>query len=164
MKTLYLIRHAKSSWDNTELSDFERPLNKRGNRDAPFMANLLKSKNIQPDLLVSSSSLRAYSTAEYFAKEFNYPIEKIKTDERIYEATSKIIVEVIKEIEDSFSTVFLFGHNPGLSNIANIISDKLIEPMPTCCVAGFELKVNSWKELERHCGKHVLYEYPKKHP
>jgi phosphohistidine phosphatase len=161
-KTLYLIRHAKSSWDDPNLSDFERTLNNRGLKDAPLMASFLRKKNIFPDLIISSPAVRALSTAEIFADEFQYKRDNIISDEKIYEATMRELMTTIREIKDEYNTVMLFGHNPGISNIVNLIGNKFLPAIPTCAVAGVELKVNSWSEVERSCGKIILFEYPKK--
>ncbi len=161
-KTLYLIRHAKSNSDDPSQSDFQRTLNTRGLKDSPLMAKLIKEKNIIPDLIVSSPALRALSTAEIFADEFHYNKNKIVSDERIYEAAMRELITVIREIKNENNTVMIFGHNPGLSNLANILSNKFLQDLPTCAVVGIELKVNSWSEVERNCGEIILFEYPKK--
>jgi phosphohistidine phosphatase len=163
MKYLYLIRHAKSSWDNPNQTDFERTLNERGEKDAPMMARLLKSKNILPDLIISSPATRAFTTAEIFAAHLNYISDSIKSDARIYEASTKNLADVIHEVDDNFNTVFLFGHNPGISNFANMISNQHVPDFPTCAVAGFELNIDEWSKAERYCGKLILFEYPKKY-
>ena len=176
MKYLYLIRHAKSSWDDPSQTDFERTLNERGIKDAPKMAKLLQSKKVNPDLIISSPAVRAFSTAGIFAAQYKYPSEKILSDARIYEAAMRDLADVvheikglsseefplIPEIKDEIGTAFLFGHNPGISNFANLLSNQPIVDMPTCAIAGFELSINSWSEAERYCGKLILFEYPKK--
>ena len=162
MKTLYLIRHAKSSWEDSNQTDFERPLDDRGLRDAPLMAKLLNKKNVVPDLLISSPAFRALSTAEIFVNQLDYSKSNIKTDERIYEATMRDLTDVVREIDDVNETVLLFGHNPGITNFANLVGDKIINGMPTCSIAGVELDITSWKDLERNSGKLFLFEYPKK--
>ncbi len=161
-KTLYLIRHAKSSWEDPSLSDFQRTLNSRGLKDSPLMAKLIKGKNIIPDLIISSSAARALSTAEIFADEFDYDKNEIIRDERIYEAAMHDLITTIREIKNENKTVMLFGHNPGLSSIANLLGNKFLPEIPTCAVVGIELKVNSWSEVERNCGEIILFEYPKK--
>jgi phosphohistidine phosphatase len=162
MKTLYLVRHAKSSWDEGISSDYERPLNKRGEHDAPIMAKLLKEKKLVPDLIISSPAKRALRTAEIFSNQFRYENKKIITDERIYEATMRDLTDVVRTFSESHVTIMLFGHNPGISNFVNLLGDQFIEDLPTCAVVGIELKIDLWKELERHCGKIFLFEYPKK--
>lgn len=163
MKTLYLIRHAKSSWDNSNQSDFERPLNSRGENDAPAMAKLLNENGFKPDFLISSPANRAYTTAQIFAEEFQYPHDKIISDDRIYEAGIRELITVIREIDDSFQTVLLFGHNPGLTSLTNLLGDKYVPDLPTCAIAGLKFDITKWQDIERHGGKVFLFDYPKKH-
>ena len=163
MKTLYLIRHAKSSWEDANQSDFERPLNKRGEHDAPIMAKLLKENNFKRGLVLSSPANRAYTTAQIFAEKFQYPFDKIITDDRIYEAGIRELMTVVREIDDQIQTVLLFGHNPGLTSLTNLMGDKFIPEMPTCAIVGLKFDVNMWVQVERHGGKIFLFDYPKKH-
>ncbi len=163
MKRLYLIRHAKSSWDSHQSSDFERELNKRGKRDAPFMSKLLKKEKVKPDIIYSSPAVRALTTAEIFANELYYPKEKIVCEQNIYESGIFELEEITRNIPDINSTVIMFGHNPGITSYANHLGDKYIDSMPTCSIVGIELGVNSWKEVERGKGKTFLFEYPKKY-
>ncbi len=159
MKKLFLIRHAKSSWDDPTLSDQERPLNERGIRNANFMANLLKEKNILPDLIISSIAERASHTANIFSDILSYT-KKIKYDSRIYEATTQDLIEVVSQNEDIYNTVFLFGHNPGLLNFANFISTQPIYNLPTCAIIGFEIQIDRWEKISRNSSKLILNEYP----
>lgn len=163
MKRIFLIRHAKSSWDESGISDFERPLNKRGNRDAPFMASLLKKENVKPDLIISSPAKRAITTAEIFADELDYSLKKILTEISIYESGIKELETIVQSIPGENKTVLLFGHNPTLTFYANHLGDKFITNIPTCGIAGIELKVNSWPEVEWGKGKVFLFEFPKKY-
>ena len=163
MKTLYLVRHAKSSWEEPSQSDFERLLNKRGQTDAPMMAKLLHRKNIIPDLMLSSPAARALLTAEIFAEELKYPAENIFKDERIYEATMRELTSVARSIDNKNSTVILFGHNPGLTNFANLLGNEFLPNLPTCAIVGLELIIESWTEVERDCGKTFLFDYPQNH-
>lgn len=163
MKTLYLVRHAKSSWDDTGVSDFERTLNERGLRDAPMLAKILKEKKVKPDLIISSPANRAFSTSKLFAGILKYSPNKIATDQRIYDGGLRELSEVVEEIDDSKKTVLFFGHNPGITNFSNLLGDQQLPELPTCAVVGLDLNTNSWKEVERHCGKVILFEYPKKH-
>ena len=163
MKKLFLIRHAKSSWENSNQSDFDRPLNKRGIADAPVMANRLKKKNIFPSLVVSSPANRAFSTAVIFSKELNFNKGKIISDERIYEAGTRELIAVVRDIKRSDETVFLFGHNPGLTSFTNLLSNKFVPDMPTCAITGIEFELDLWKDVERGSGKIFLFDYPKNH-
>ncbi|MFZ5948648.1 MAG: SixA phosphatase family protein [Stygiobacter sp.] len=162
MKKLFLIRHAKSSWDDPTLSDHERPLNERGIRNANFMAKLLKEKNIFPDLIISSTAERARQTANIFSDILSHT-KKIKYDSRIYEATTQNLIEVVSEIENINNLVFLFGHNPGLSNFANFISNHPIYNLPTCAIVGLEIPIDNWENISRNSGKLIFNEYPKKY-
>ena len=163
MKKLYLVRHAKSSWDEPQQSDFERTLNERGTNDAIAMAKLLHKKNIKPDLMISSPAKRALLTSEIFAEQLKYSAENILTDERIYEATMRDLTSVVRSIDDKYETVIVFGHNPGLSNFANLLGSEYLPPLPTCAIVGLELSIDSWCAVERYCGKTFFFEYPKKH-
>ncbi len=163
MKKLFLIRHAKSSWEDHILSDHDRPLSDRGRKDAPIVADILKSKNVLPDLILSSTARRALKTAKILSTILNYPIENIVTDSTIYEATTQNLLDVICKIDEAHKTVFLFGHNPAITVLANLLGDKFIDNMPTCAVAELELTVNSWKNIEADCGKLISFEYPKKY-
>jgi len=162
MKTLYLSRHAKSSWRDPELSDIERPLNKRGKRDAPFMGKLLAEKGINPDLIISSPAKRASSTAKIIASELNYDKEKIIFDKNIYEGTGRRLLEIISEIKEKYNFVMLFGHNPGLTVLSNNLSDRFIDNIPTSGVVALEFST-SWEEIELNSAGFIFFEYPKKH-
>lgn len=163
MKILYLIRHAKSSWEDHLLSDYERPLSNRGKKDAPKIATVLSSKKVKPDLVISSKARRALKTAKIFSTILDYPIENIVEDSTIYEATTQNLLNIINRIDDVNTTVLIFGHNPAFTVLANLLCDKYIDNMPTCSVAIIELNVNSWKEVYSDCGKLIGFEYPKKY-
>lgn len=163
MKRLYLVRHAKSSWSNPELRDFDRPLNKRGNRDAPFMGSLLKEKGIRPDLLITSPAKRTLVTAEYFADELNYPKEDIVKEDDLYEAGARNILKIVSEQEEKISSIMLFGHNPGLTDFCNIISDRQVDNIPTSAVVLLILNAERWNELDEDTCKLEFFEYPKKY-
>ncbi|MDQ7817672.1 MAG: histidine phosphatase family protein [Melioribacteraceae bacterium] len=163
MKKLFLIRHAKSSWDESGITDFERALNKRGKRDAPFMGALLKKEKVKPDIIISSPAKRAITTAEAFAEELDYPVKKIIIDNSIYESGIKGLETIVQSIPDDNKTVLLFGHNPTLTFYANHLGDKFISNIPTCGIVGIELNVKNWREVERGKGKTYLFEYPKKY-
>lgn len=163
MKTLYLVRHAKSSWEYEELDDFERPLNIRGKRDAPYMSKILAGKNIKPELIISSPALRAYSTARIFAVNLDYPLSKLQSSELLYEARASSYFDLIHEIDDSFQSVMLVSHNPGITFMSNALGNKFIDNVPTTGIVAVELNVNSWKEVEADCGRLLFFEYPKKY-
>lgn len=163
MKTLYLVRHAKSSWDFPELTDFERPLNKRGKRDAPFMGKLLNDKNVKPELIIASPALRAYNTARIIAGRLDYPLENIETSEVIYDASVRDLTDLIQNFDNKFNSVMLFGHNPGLTSLSNLLTDKHVGNIPTCAVVGIEFDIQSWKEVKPDTGKFLFIDKPKDH-
>lgn len=162
MKKLFIIRHAKSSWSDTTLDDINRPLNKRGLKDAPFMARLLNDKNIIPNLMICSPSLRTKLTLKFFMDELNYDKEIIYKEE-IYEAPMENIFEVVKNIDNSFETVFLFGHNPGLNEFVNFICNANIENIPTCGIVELEFDIDLWENISIKNSKFNCFEYPKKY-
>lgn len=163
MKKLYLIRHAKSSWEDHLLSDFDRPLSDRGKKDAPTMGDILKEKKIKPDLIISSPARRAFKTAKIFSEILDYPINDIIQNQSIYEATTRDLMAIINDIDDKANTVLMFGHNPGFTVLSNLLTNKYIDNMPTSSVAGIEFDINSWKEVDVGIGKSILFEYPKKY-
>jgi len=162
MKTLYLVRHAKSSWKHPELSDFERPLNKRGKNDAPFMGKLLSDKGINPGLVISSPAKRASTTAKIIASEINYPKDEITFEENIYDATGRGLMEIISGINEKINSVMLFGHNPGLTVLQNNLSGHFIDNIPTSGVVALEFN-SKWREIKLNSGKFLFFEYPKKY-
>lgn len=163
MKTLYIIRHAKSSWAKPDQADFERGLNERGKRDAPRMAKRLKEIPVHPALILSSPAKRAFATAKRMAEILNYPKEKIRTDRLLYHADEETILEVIQSLNDMYNTVLLFGHNPGLTEFVNSIADKevYIDNVPTSGVVSFSLPVDSWKDAAWRSGTMLFFDYPK---
>ena len=163
MKTLYLVRHAKSSWKYPQLDDFERPLNKRGRKNAPFMGSILKELTVSPDLIVSSPANRAAMTARIIAAALDYPLEDICYSEAIYEFGEKALIDVVKEIKDEVNQAMVVGHNPAINGLANYIGDQPIGNIPTCGVFCIELDIASWSNIKAHCGKVKFFEYPKKH-
>ncbi len=164
MKTLYIIRHAKSSWANPDQQDFERGLNDRGKRDAPRMGTRLKEKNIYPDQMLSSTAKRALSTAKRIAKILNYPKDKIKVNRELYHADEETVLSVVQNLNNKHDTVFIYGHNPGLTDFVNTLMDEegSIDNIPTCGVVAFALPIESWKEVSWGRGKMLFFDYPKR--
>lgn len=164
MKRLYLVRHAKSSWKDATLEDFDRPLNKRGKQDAPLMGKLFKSHyKLSPDLIVSSPAKRAAKTAKVIAKEIGFPKKQIVYEGAIYEAGVPPLLSVIRKIDDSADQVMLFGHNPGLTMLAEYLIGVVVDNIPTCGIFCIDFDVDSWKEVGEGRGKEVFFDYPKKH-
>lgn len=163
MKKLFLIRHAKSSWKDNGLSDFDRPLNKRGKRDAPFMGKILKEEGIKPDLIVTSPAKRACTTARMIARKLDYPKERINSDETIYEASPGELIKLINNIPIEYKVVMLVGHNPGLTQLSNLLTGKYLENIPTTGIVEINFDANFWKEISINTGKLKSFEYPKKY-
>ena len=159
MKKLYLIRHAKSSWKDITLKDFDRPLNSRGKQNAPLMGNILKQKNISPNLFLSSPAKRAKKTAKIIAKTIEYK-NNIEYDKSIYDNHFDELDTIITSIEDSFDKVFLVGHNPSLNSF---IEDYLgmWENIPTCGIVSIEFDIKSWKEITPKKASLEFFIYPK---
>jgi len=160
VKTLILGRHAKSSWKKP-LPDRLRPLNKRGQRDAPMMGERLARREIEPDLVVSSPATRALVTAEAIAREIGYPEEDVRADERLYNASAFELLEIIQELDDALEHVMLFGHNPGLTDLANDLGCD-IDNIPTCGVVELRFEVASWADIGDADPACVDFDYPKK--
>ena len=161
MKTLIVVRHAKSSWAEPGLSDFDRPLNDRGKKDGPHMAKRLKNKNITIDLFISSPAKRAKRTAELFADELEYPQKKILLIPELYEASVSDFNKVISNTQDSVNTIILFSHNPGITAFANTLSTAKIDNMPTCAVFAITMEADRWNNLPKEDKQFLFFDYPK---
>ena len=146
MKKLFLIRHAKSSWDDTALPDKDRPLANRGRRDAPKMGKRLAKREVKPDLILSSPARRALTTAEIIAKKLDYKVKDIVVDDRLYASAVHGLLDVIHKLEDNLKRVMLFGHNPELIELAHRLSSEITH-MPTCAVAEFKFNAKSWSNI-----------------
>lgn len=162
MKTLILVRHAKSDWNDPFLSDFERTLNKRGTADAPVMASRFAEMNIAPDLIVSSPAIRAFTTCKFFAKELKYDESNIKLDQEIYDASAGSVLNIIGDMDDSVNTLMLFGHNPAISNLAGYLTSMNFGEVPTCAVVCIEFNFQHWKDIHKNTGTLKCFDYPKK--
>ncbi len=162
-RRLYLIRHAKSSWKDTRLSDFDRPLNKRGKHDAPFMGTRLSKYHVQPDLIISSPAKRAIKTAKLLAHEINYSKKDIVEDKKIYGADVDGLLEIIRNLDNDKNQVFLIGHNPGLTLLAESLSGLPVQNIPTCGVFCVEFQADTWKDIKEGLGALIFLDFPKKH-
>ena len=162
-RTLVLIRHAKSSWSNPGEADFERPLNDRGERDAPRMGARLKELNIRPDLIISSPAKRAKQTAKRIAEAVDYEKARILYEERLYHATPEAIEEVISAVKNECATVYVVGHNPGITELANMQTDRFrTDNMPTCAAVCVQVDADGWSDYRKANKEVIIYEYPKK--
>jgi phosphohistidine phosphatase len=162
MKTLILIRHAKSSRDDPFLADRDRPLNKRGKRDAPYMGRLLNERGLVPDAMLSSPAKRALKTAKIVAEILGYPKKKIDIREDIYLQGIGALLELIAGLDDALEKVCLFGHNPDLTEMANHFTDARIDNIPTCGVALLEFDCAAWRECVQAKGRLAWFERPPK--
>lgn len=163
MKTLYLIRHAKSSWKDSSAPDHKRTLNERGKRDAPFMGELLHKKGVQPDVIVSSYAVRALTTAKIIAKAVGYAENDIDVREEIYLASFSTLMDVVQGLNDKASVAFLFGHNPDFTTFANTFSDEFIANVPTCGIVEIQFDVEQWSDINSDNGRVMSFEFPKKY-
>jgi phosphohistidine phosphatase len=162
MKTLFVVRHAKSSWDNFGLPDEERPLNERGKKDAPEMAEKLRKKDVKIDIFISSPAKRARKTALSFCKEFGGKKKDVVIDDRLYPGEIEKFYEVIQDISDKNKTAALFSHNPGITDFVNTLTAHRIDEMPTCSVFGVKADIKSWKEFKDAKKELILFDFPKK--
>jgi len=162
MRELFILRHAKSSWDDPTLADFDRPLNSRGKEDAPLMGKYLAKLGVKPDLIISSPAKRAKKTAKIVAEQIGFDPRKIEFRETVYEASPQSLLYLVCQFPDSVKRVMLVGHNPGLTELANILGDIAIENIPTAGVVGIAFDTSRWEEACRMKGHTVLFDYPKK--
>jgi phosphohistidine phosphatase len=163
LKTLTLLRHAKSSWKVGDLSDRDRPLNARGKRDAPIMGERLKTKDIRPSLIVSSPATRAWHTAKIIADSINYPREFLQRDDRLYLASVDAIIDVIEDQDSGFNHIMVVGHNPGMTEFANFLVPDITPNLPTCAVVSVSMSPDNWELRERPDATLSLFDYPKRH-
>jgi phosphohistidine phosphatase len=160
MKNLFIIRHAKSSWENPLLSDKKRPLNSRGLEDAPLMANRLMDKKIFPDSLLSSDAERAKQTAFIFAHTFKFPKNQIILTPHLYHASAYQIMASSRNIGDHFETVFLFAHNPGINELAQMLRFP-VENIPTTGILGIQFRTEKWENIAVENAEICYYDFPK---
>jgi phosphohistidine phosphatase len=163
MKTLTLVRHAKSSWKDRGLSDRERPLNKRGKRDAPLMGRFITEAGVRPSQIISSPAVRAWTTAKIFAQELGYPIEFLQREDGLYLASLDNLLDVVATQDAGFNNLMLFAHNPGLTDFANYLVPGLTSNLPTSGVVSVNLDSDDWMLYDRPKTELVLYDYPKNH-
>lgn len=162
LRRLTLLRHAKSSWQQADISDHDRPLNQRGERDAPVMGRRLLARGCRPSLILCSTAVRARHTAQIIARELGYPGEFLQREPELYLATPEQILAVISRQADAFRNIIVCGHNPGLTELANRLSGSEIDNIPTCGMVGIDLDLQSWKGLAAASGSLQLFDYPKR--
>nr|WP_295875969.1 histidine phosphatase family protein [uncultured Chitinophaga sp.] len=162
MKTLLLIRHAKSSWTNPDMDDFDRPLNKRGKQNAPEMAQRLVSRGMVPELIIASPAKRARTTAKIMAEEWHYPKQAILLEEELYLCYASTFLKVITRIDDDFNAVAIFAHNPGITDFANYLTEEIrIDNVPTTGIFAIQADTDSWKDFDLARKKFLFFDYPR---
>lgn len=161
-KTLYLVRHAKSSWGNPSDSDFDRPLNERGRRDAPEMGRRLMGKGVRPNVVLCSPARRAVETIALLNAELGVPADSIHMQKRIYEASPETLLELIQKLDDSYDSAMLVGHNPAMTWLVEGLTGANIQNLPTCSVVTISLNSNHWNKAGKDPAELLNLDYPKK--
>ena len=161
MRTLTLVRHAKSSWQHDDLSDRERPLNKRGERDAPVMGQRIVDAGIRPSLIISSPAVRAWTTARIIAESIGYPREFLQREISVYMASLDDLLDVLVAQDAEFMNILLVGHNPGLTKFANYLSPGVTDNLPTAGVVSVSFEQEDWNLHSRPTTELIVYDYPK---
>ncbi|HEY8511707.1 MAG TPA: histidine phosphatase family protein [Cyclobacteriaceae bacterium] len=161
MKHLYIVRHAKSSWDDLSLQDAQRPLSERGRRDAPRMAKRFKEREVAVGQMISSPAVRAMETCKVFASILGYPEKDIRIERSLYHASEDGMLEVVRGLSDTLDNIMIFGHNPGLTDFVNSLTSQTITNVPTCGIAGLTFPVDRWQDVTWGMGTLEYYDYPK---
>lgn len=161
MKTLVIVRHGKSSWDDPSLSDHQRPLAKRGLRDGPIMGARLMDWGPPVDKVISSSAVRALATAELVTQEMGLPWDEIQVEDDLYHASETEMLELIQEQENYLDGLMLFGHNPGMTYLVNDLSNLDLDNLPTCGVVILQFDVESWTEIGDVQASCAEFDFPK---
>jgi phosphohistidine phosphatase len=162
MKTLTLLRHAKSSWNDQDLPDHARPLNRRGEKDAPVMAARISEAGIRPSLILSSPAVRAWNTAKIVAKEINYPVEFLQREQELYMADIGNFLDLLRRQDGKFNSIMLVGHNPGLTDFANYLMPNVTDNIPTSGVISMTIETGDWDLAPGSAAELLVFDYPKK--
>ena len=161
MKILTLVRHAKSSWGDAALSDRQRPLNSRGERDAPVMGKRIVEHGIRPSLIIASPAVRAWTTAKIIAEEISYPLEFLQREDSVYLASLDDLLDVLVAQDVGFGSLMLVGHNPGLTEFANFLVPGITNNLPTAGVVSVQLDRDDWSLHQQPKAELLTYDYPK---
>ena len=159
MKTLYIVRHAKSSWTYDGIKDIDRPLKKRGINDAYLISNVLQKKIASPDVFISSCANRALHTGMIFSYAFNYPLANLKISKSLYSFSDGYLIKTVKALDDGFDSAIIFSHDHGISDFVNKFGDIHVDAVPTCGVIGIKFENNHWKNIKS--GTTFLTEFPR---
>lgn len=160
-KKLLIVRHAKSDWESGIKRDFDRPLNNRGEKNAPEMAQRLVNKNVIPEKIISSPAIRAITTAGIFAKAFGYSKSEISQEPKIYEASATRLLGIINELPNRYDFIALFGHNPGLTELVINLSNADVYNIPTCGMVLLDFPYEDWSLITNGSGEKVFFDFPK---
>jgi phosphohistidine phosphatase len=160
-KELLLVRHAKSSWDDPYLDDHDRPLNERGFRNAPEMGKRLQGWGIHPDVWISSTALRAITTAEIMTEQISFPKNKIQRIKDLYHASATELQEFIAGLDDAIGSAILFGHNPGMTSLVANLYGLPIDNLPTCGVVHLQFNDNTWSAVSSAPPARAYFDFPK---
>jgi len=163
MKSLIIVRHAKSSWDLSTPNDFDRPLNERGKHDAPLAAKRLIKKGIQIDAFLTSPARRAKKTAKCFIREYGLKKDQLVDVPSLYLANTSVLEELVKSLDASYKTVAIFSHNPGVTEFANTLTEVRIDNIPTCGIFAVQADIKSWEDFPGAEKKFWFFDYPKLH-
>jgi phosphohistidine phosphatase len=161
MKSIYFIRHAKSSWDDPSLRDFDRPLNGRGKKDAPLMGLELAKRSIKPNLIISSPAKRAKITAQVIAKSLAYDTQRILYDEQLYHASMQDYLDILEDVDDVVDRLFIVSHNPGTNCICDRLNGAYLGNIPTTGIVAFDADISRWRDLQPETAHKTLFIYPK---
>ena len=161
MKILTLVRHAKSDWKNASLSDKQRPLNRRGERDAPDMGKRILRHRIQPALIISSPAVRAWTTAKIIAREIGYPAECLQREEALYLAPLNDLLDAVVAQDSGLESLMVVGHNPGMTDFVNFLVPGLTNNLPTAGVLSIQIEGHNWNLYEQPKKELIAYDYPK---
>ncbi|HAO14104.1 MAG TPA: histidine phosphatase family protein [Tenacibaculum sp.] len=161
MKTIYIVRHAKSSWEYDGVKDIDRPLKKRGIKDAHLISKILAKKIKKPDVFVSSSANRALHTAVIFCENLDYPLSNLQIKRQLYSFSDGYLVKTVKALDDGFNSAIIFSHDHGINTFVNKFGNKPIAHVPTCGVIGIQFNEKHWKNIKK--GTTVLVDFPKYH-
>ena len=161
MKTLYIVRHAKSSWEYDSVKDIDRPLKERGINDAHLLSKHLAGEIKKPDVFLSSSANRALHTAVIFCENFGYPLSNLKIKRQLYNFSDGYLVKTVKALDDSFDSAIVFSHDHGINSFVNKFGSKPIAHVTTCGVVGIQFDIKHWKDIKK--GNTILVEFPKNH-
>ncbi len=162
MKSLYIIRHAKSSWGDFTTPDFERPLNERGKKDAPVMAGRLVNNKVKIDVFISSPAKRALKTCKAFCNEYDYDENDIVLIDELYHASVEVFYKTVSGIADKYNTAAVFSHNPGITEFVNSLGSSVkVDNMPTCGIYAVSVDAEHWGEFKQAIKTFLLFDYPK---